>query len=149
MNLAVRLSPFRWRGPDTCVGVVPATGGALTRASAGGIRGGAAILAGSLVLLCTVAAFAETEPVAAPDPSPGYKRVDSEAGRAYVIYVDGKPGTDITANIQKAVDMARANYGGTVMLPPGSYTVSKTISLAGSIERFPKGGPSGIVLSGL
>ena len=105
------------------------------------------LVAAACLLLCPCGANPAWAQQAA-NASPPFKSVTASSGRAYRIYVDGKPGTDITANVQKAIDTARAGYGGTVVLPPGSYVVSGTIHLAGSAERFPKGGPQGIALTG-
>jgi len=80
--------------------------------------------------------------------TPVAHRIETSANRAFVYYVDGKPGADITKNIQQAVDEARANHGGSVVLPPGRYQMTDTVYLAGSIDRFPKGGAKGIDVTG-
>ena len=71
----------------------------------------------STVILLLVAAQG---PLAAGDATakpPANTSVRSAAGRPYRTYVNGVPGTDVTDNIQKAIDEARAAGGGTVMLP--------------------------------
>ena len=81
-------------------------------------------------------------------PAAPFQARTTQVGRAYARYVEGVPGTDITANIQKAIDGCCADYGGTVVLPPGNYTVTNTLHLAGTPARFAKGGASGIDLTG-
>jgi len=107
-------------------------------------RAEAAALAGAIAFLASAAATAAAEPTPAPENT----SVRAASGRPYTIYVNGLPGTDISDNIQKAIDQARAANGGRIVLPPGDYTVTRTLQLAGSAKRFPKGGPRGIALTG-
>jgi hypothetical protein len=72
----------------------------------------------------------------------------TSAGRAYEVRVQAVPGDDIAHKLQAAIDRARQSYGGTVVLPPGKFTVSRSIELAGSLEKFPTGGASGVALEG-
>jgi hypothetical protein len=54
--------------------------------------------------------------------------------------IAAKPNTDITAQIQAAIDDAITAGGGTIQLPNGRYLVSDTLKFAGTLAKFPKGG---------
>lgn len=54
--------------------------------------------------------------------------------------VKAEPGSDVTVDVQQAIDQARATGGGTVVLPPGNFVVSDSIKFTGTPKRFPSGG---------
>jgi hypothetical protein len=97
---------------------------------------------------CALALLLAASAVEAAATSQSAMPFITASGKAPIIFVDGKSGQDITPGIQEALDKARANHGGTVILPPGDYVVSGTIHFGGSPQRFPKGGPEGIILQG-
>lgn len=70
----------------------------------------------------------------------GLSQAQAAATGSAEFIVSAERGSDITVAVQQAIDEARASGGGTVVLPPGNFTVSDTIKFTGTLQRFPRGG---------
>lgn len=70
------------------------------------------------------------------------------SGSLYRVYVEAEPGEDIAVKLQDAFDAVRENRGGTVVLPPGQFVLSRGVNLAGRLEKFPTGGASNVTFEG-
>jgi len=93
---------------------------------------------------------ADAQQVVVNDETLGLTSIQGKhSGRNHIVYVDGAPGTDITDAFQQAIDRVCQN-GGTVVLPSGTYQLSRSINCAGSPERFGhvKGGVKGLTIEG-
>jgi len=84
----------------------------------------------------------------AEQSAPKRKGVYTGEGRPFVLYVDVGPEQDAALDINEAIEAARRAGGGTIFLPPGQLNITSTICFAGSLARFPRGAPRGIILSG-
>jgi len=111
------------------------------------------LLSRSVLVFATLCVFglaaAEDGPFVQSSPEQGLQALRSTvSGRSYVVYVDAKPGEDISGKLQAAIDRVRDGYSGTVVCPPGQYALTRTVNLAGTLERFKKGGASNVTLDG-
>ncbi len=62
-------------------------------------------------------------------------------------FADLAQGADISPALQQAVDAVRSR-GGRIVLPAGTYRMTHSVDLAGTLRKFPNGGPQGMTLEG-